>query len=166
MNVLDTAVSKAKEVAAQALSQAPAEPRSHAITIRAPRTDVAELFADARRLSVIFGDVADVEETAPERQRWTFTAGGEPQWDCAVATGPSSVEFADLRPDSELRITLSLRDAPNDWGTEVIARVSAPAPGALAGPAINTALYRARALLQTGEVPTIAHNPSHRPSPR
>ena len=142
MNVLDTAVSKAKEIAAQALSPSPAEPRSHAITMRAPRTAVAELFADARRLSVIFGDVADVEETAPERQRWTFTAGDEqqPAWDCAVATGPSSVEFADLRPDSELRVTLSLRDAPIDWGTEVVARVSAPAPGALAGPAIYTAL--------------------------
>jgi uncharacterized membrane protein len=168
MNVLDAAVSKAKEIAAQALSHSAVEPTSQSITIGAPRAEVAELFADASRLSVIFGEVADVEETAPQRQRWTFTVvdDQQPVWECVVTVGESTVEFADLQPDSELRIVLHLREAPQERGTEVIARVSTPAPGALAGPAIYTALYRARALLQTGEVPTIAQNPSHRRSPR
>ncbi|MCW2552947.1 MAG: putative integral rane protein [Mycobacterium sp.] len=50
--------------------------------------------------------------------------------------------------------------------TEVIARVSSPAPGALTGALTFKALYRARALLMTGEMPTIRYNPSARDSDR
>jgi hypothetical protein len=63
-------------------------------------------------------------------------------------------------------IVLEFGDAPQDRGTEVIARVSSPAPGVLTGPLAFKALYRARALLMTGEVPTIKSNPSARDADR
>jgi hypothetical protein len=48
----------------------------------------------------------------------------------------------------------------------VTLRVEAPAPRLLSGAAAFKVLYRLRALMQTGEVPTIKSNPSARASAR
>lgn len=166
MNVIETAKERAREVAAKVLHQNESESRSQSITIAAPRRGIVELFQDAERLSVVFGDIADVEHLGPHRLRWTFTGAQRAVWECVVTADENRVEFTDVQPDSAARVVLELRDATPDRGTEIVARVSAPAPGLLTGPLTYKALYRARALLQTGEVPTLHHNPSARTSDR
>jgi hypothetical protein len=143
--------------------------RIQAITIARPRSEVAKFFQDGERLSEVFGDAAEVRSTGPGRLRWTFTLYGSdgPDWECVVVVeDDTSVRFVDSNPDRSAGIVLDFRDAPLDRGTEVIARVTSPAPGALSGALTFKALYRARALLMTGEVPTIKHNPSARASDR
>lgn len=177
MNVIDSAIDSAKEhakeLAAKILHSSDPQKHSQAITIGRPRAVVAEFFQDPAALSQVLGDIADVESIGSHRLRWTFAGQDHDtaRWECVVseenATGENHVvRFGDVRPESTYEITLHLRDAPAERGTEVIARVSDPAPGLLAGPLIFKALYRARALLQTGEVPTISHNPSARRSDR
>lgn len=144
------------------------ESRIQAVTIGRPRSEVVSRLQDADVLSAVFGDIAEVRYSGPNRMSWTFAddANG-PEWDCVVTVEDDSrLRFVDVNPDRDTGVVLEFRDAPQDQGTEVIARVSSPAPGALTGPLIFKALYRARALLMTGEVPTIKFNPSARESAR
>ena len=116
-----------------------------AITIAKPRNEVVGSFADADFLSQVFGDIADGADVAsdgPDRLRWTFGS------------------------DANAAVALDFRDAPQGRGTEVIATATSPAPGTLSGALTFKALYRARALLMTGEVPTIKFNSSARDSDR
>ena len=173
MNVVETAREQVKQLVekvGEKVGEAVAtESRLQAITIPRPRRDVVQLFQDAARLSEIFGDVAEVESTGPGRMRWTFVLNDRrgPAWDCVVMLeDETQLRFVDAKPDQPAGIVLEFRDAPQDRGTEVIAKVSSPAPGALSGPLAFKALYRARALLVTGEVPTIEYNPSARDSKR
>ena len=86
------------------------------------------------------------------------------EWNCVVSSEEGErLRFVDVNPESEMGIVLEFRDAPQHRGTEVIGRINAAAPGALTGPLLFKALYRARALLMTGELPTIKYNPSARP---
>jgi uncharacterized membrane protein len=168
VNVIDSAKEHAKGLASKVMHTAEHEPSSQSLTIGGSKHAVTELFQDAGRLSQVLGDLADVENTGPRRQRWVFAGDDDEQtvWECVVAADEQTIEFVDVQPDSAHRIVLELSDAPQDRGTEVIARVSSPAPGLLTGPLLFKALYRARALLQTGEVPTIEQNPSARTTNR
>ena len=72
-----------------------------------------------------------------------------------------------LVPQTErLTFIVAFRPAPNHLGTELSLRLKTPAPDLLTGALAFKILYRCRALLQTGEVPTIRSNPSARPSAR
>ncbi|MCG7594173.1 hypothetical protein ACXYX3_00300 [Mycobacterium sp. C3-094] len=136
-----------------------------AVTIGRPRQEVVRVFTDPGLLSVVFGDVADVESVGADRLRFAFGTDG-PAWECVVDVHDDQVRFVDVHPDGATQMVLMFRDAPGERGTEVIARLSSPGPGTLTGALTFKALYRARALLTTGEVPTIARNPSARPSAR
>lgn len=145
------------------------ESRVQAVTIGRPRSEVVTMLRDADTLSTVFGDVAEVCQTGTDRMSWTFGSddASGPEWDCVVAAEDDvRLRYVDVNPESDIGVVLEFRDAPQDQGTEVIARVSSPAPGALTGPLVFKALYRARALLMTGEVPTIKFNPSARESAR
>jgi uncharacterized membrane protein len=159
----------AEKVADKVLDTATTESKVQAVTIGRPRHEVLALFQDPNRLSEVFGDIADVSSTGPQRLRWKFALDGSdlPEWECLVITeGDDRLRFVDADRDSNTGIVIDFRDAPRDRGTEVIARVSSPAPGALSGVLTFKALYRARALVLTGEVPTIKYNPSARDSDR
>jgi hypothetical protein len=172
MNVVDTAKEQVKHIAEKVIDKVhpdTAESRIQAITINRSRHDVVRFFQEADRLSEIFGDVAEVHSIGPDRLRWKFVLYGSdgPDWECVIADEDDiGLRFVDVNPEKSAEIVLHMRDAPQDRGTEVIGRVSSPAPGALTGPLLFKALYRARALLMTGEVPTIKHNPSARRSER
>lgn len=143
--------------------------RTQAITIGRSREEVMALFQDVDRLSVIFGDLVEVAATSPDRMRWKFLPhnGAKTEWECAVVTEDEHrIRFVDVYPNRHAGIVLDFRDAPQSRGTEVIDAVGAPAPGALTGALAFKALYRARALLMTDEVPTIKRNPSARESDR
>lgn len=60
---------------------------------------------------------------------------------------------------------VTFRPAPQDLGSEVTLELELDGPDLAAGAAAHKALRRAKALAETGEVPTLAHNPSarHRP---
>ncbi|KWX26087.1 hypothetical protein AFM11_02255 [Mycolicibacterium wolinskyi] len=171
MNVVDTAKQQAKQLAHKVVEKVgekvTADSRVQAITIARPRAEVLDLFQDPERLSRIFGDIADVTDAGADRLRWTFAGDDGPVWDCVVSReGDNRLRYVDVNPERAAGLTLDFSDAPGDRGTEVVARVTAPGPGALTGVLTFKALYRARALLQTGEVPTIARNPSARDSSR
>jgi hypothetical protein len=109
--------------------------------------------------------VADVHRLSADRLRWTFLLDGHDgaDWDCVVIVEDDMrLRYVDVHPEKDTGIVLDFRDASQDRGTEVIAHVSSPAPGALTGTVVFKALYRARSLLLTGEVPTIEFNPSAR----
>ncbi|KUI22703.1 hypothetical protein AU193_10355 [Mycobacterium sp. GA-1285] len=169
MNVVDTAKAQVKQVIGKVTEKvtdaATTESHIQAITIGRPRREVIDLFRDPIGLSQVFGDIAEVHEAGHDRLRWTFADG--PAWDCVVSLEDEArLRYVDVNPEKDTGVTLVFRDAPQDRGTEVIGKASAPAPGALTGPLLFKVLYRARALLQTAEVPTIKHNPSARDSQR
>jgi uncharacterized membrane protein len=172
MSVVDSAKAQVKQIVEKVTEKVTesvsSDSKIQAVTIDRPRRDVVAAFSDAAFLTQVFGDIADVHNAGPERLRWTFALdGGGPAWDCVVATeGDDRLRFVDVNPDRDAGIDLRFREAPQHRGTEVIARVTSPAPGALTGALTFKALYRARALLLTGEVPTIKENPSARDSDR
>lgn len=170
MSVVDKAREQAKHLVAKVADKVTEATTTdspvQAVTIGKPRQEVVALFTDPERLSVVFGDVADVESIGADRLRFTFGSDDGPVWECVVSSDDDQVRFVDVHPDGAAQVVLTLRDAPGERGTEVVARLSTPGPGALTGALTFKVLYRARALLLTGEVPTIAHNPSARPSAR
>jgi uncharacterized membrane protein len=173
MNVLDTAKEQVRHLAEIITDRAgDAVTRGsamHAITIGRPKPEVVALFRDPERLSQIFGDVAEVHGVGSDRLHWAFTSNDKKGlgWDCVVILEDETrLRFVDVDPERSAGIELEFRDAPQGRGTEVIARVVSPSPGMLSGSLTFKALYRARALLMTGEIPTIEHNPSARDSDR
>ncbi|MDF2828292.1 MAG: hypothetical protein K0R01_1575 [Mycobacterium sp.] len=175
MNVVDNVKEQLKHVAEKVAERvadaATTESRVQAVTIGRPRHQVMDFLRDPGHLSQIFGDIAVVEGAGVDRLRFEFAGDGSGdkagEWNCVVSSEEGErLRFVDVNPESEMGIVLDFRDAPQHRGTEVIGRINAAAPGALTGPLLFKALYRARALLMTGELPTIKYNPSARPSDR
>lgn len=171
MNVVDTAVERVKHLAEKVTEKVTdavtTDSRVQAITIARPRAEVMAFFQESELLSQVLGDIASVQDAGPDRLRWTFSGDDGPAWDCVISRdGENRLRFLDVNPDRPAGLTLDFSDAQQDRGTEVVARVRAPGPGALTGLLLYKILYRARALMQTGEVPTLRHNPSARASAR
>lgn len=174
MNVVDAAKDGLKHLAEKVaekvvdLDMATRDSHTQAVTIARPRSDVVRLFQDAELLAEVVGDFAEVHSTGQGRLHWTFRYdGGGPAWDCEIEVdGDTRLRYVDVNPERTAELTLDFRDAPQDRGTEVIARVSSPVPGVLTGALAYKILYCARAVLQTGEAPTLKHNPSARNSQR
>lgn len=171
MNVVDTAVERVKHLAEKVTEKVvdatTTDSRVQAVTIARPRSEVMAFFQEHEQLSQVLGDIIAVHDAGPDRLRWCFSGDDGPAWDCVVSRdGENRLRFVDVNTDRPAGLTLDFSDAPQDRGTEVVARVSAPAPGALTGLMLYKILYRARALIQTGEVPTLRHNPSARASAR
>ena len=167
MNVVDTAKEQVKSLVgkvAEKVGEATPDSRVQAITIARPRRDVIRLFQDAELLAEVFGDFAEVHSAGDGRLRWTFPIDGSgPAWDCIIAVDDDTrLRYVDVNPERSTEIILDFRDAPQNRGTEVLAHVSSPAPGAFTGALAFKGLYRARAVLQTGEAPTLKSNPSAR----
>ncbi|MGE2731786.1 hypothetical protein ACQI4F_20115 [Mycolicibacterium vaccae] len=168
MNVVDAAKKQVKNLAERvtdlAAEVAPTnESRVQAVTVARPRAEVIRLFQDAERLAEVVRDFAGLHSAGEGRMRWTFRGDEGPTWDCVVTVEDGTrVRYVDVNPNHSEEFYLDFRDAPQGRGTEVIARLSSPAPGALTGLLVYKTLYRARALLQTGEVPTLSATPAAR----
>lgn len=147
---------------------------SQTVTIARPRAEVEQFWRAPGNLSDVLGDVAEVASPAPSIYEWTLHAGadGRTTWKTTLREDEGHFRFVgaddqDAPSGSRgLEIELSFREAPRDLGTEVTMRAKTPLPDLLTGAGMFTALYRARARLQTGEMPTLAHNPSARSSAR
>ncbi|MCV7432909.1 hypothetical protein [Mycolicibacterium bacteremicum] len=169
MALLENAKEQARQLVEKVAGSAGHKSTVQAVTIGRPRDAVVAALSDPVALSTVFGEIAEVASIGPNRLRWTFPgrdADDDPSWECVVTADGDGVKYTDVKPDSSLELVVALREAPQAMGTEVIGRISAPAPGVLTGPLLYKALYRFRALLLTGEIPTIARNPSARDSQR
>jgi uncharacterized membrane protein len=135
-----------------------------ALTIEQPRAAVEEFWRDPDNLSRVFDGFADVRSTAPDRYEWTAPPDdADPaRWESVLLTEQDGLQFVDAVDPERARIELEFADAPRGRGTEVHISATAPMPRQLTGAAIFAVLYRARALMQTGEVPTLDRNPSGR----
>lgn len=131
------------------------------MTMARPRDEVRRFWRDPDNLSAVLQGIAQVREAGPDRLEWTFEQLGDDalRWETDVVDDADELRFTG---EHDEKIRLRFADAPHDLGTEVTVRTTSPAPGLLTGAAAFTALYRARALLQTGEMPTLEHNPSGR----
>lgn len=146
---------------------------SQTMTIGRPRTEVEQFWRDPQRLSEVLGGIAEVRSPAPSRYEWTLRPGADDsvKWTTTLVQEEDGLRFTGTRDDGSRteggpQIQLTFRDASRGLGTEVTIRARTPIPDILTGAAAFTALYRARALLQTGEMPTLEHNPSSRASTR
>jgi uncharacterized membrane protein len=170
---LDTAVGSAKnqlrQVAGAVVNRTGHREQAQSVTISSDRETVQQLFQEPARLSQVLGDIAEVQHSGGDDEfRWVFTQGplDGTSWDSRLVADSGRLRFVSASQDGGTELVLDFSEAPQSLGTEVTLRVKSAVPALLSGALAFKALYRARALLQTGEIPTIRKNPSARKSAR
>lgn len=164
MSYVETAKSRAAGLAGRVAEMLPHRATAQTVTIACPVEPVARFWRDPAQLSMVLGDVASVDADGQDRYLWHLLQGPAVVWESELVEEPDGLRFVGVGDGSEFSV--SYRPAPHDLGTEVTLRVKTPVPGLLTGAAAYQVLYRLRALLQTGEIPTIVSNPSARRSAR
>ena len=174
---LDTMLSTAKDqlrhVAGAVVDRTGHREQSQSITIgcvKNPSSSHSKIPAGCRRCSATsqrFGRRPPITGCAGYFCKAHWTLDGT-TWQSLLIADTGRLRFVDAKQNGGIgnEITLDFSDAARGMGTEVTLRVKSPVPGLLSGALAYKALYRARALLQTGEVPTIRKNPSARESAR
>ncbi|MET9029990.1 SRPBCC family protein [Nocardia sp. NPDC004168] len=171
MHYIDDTKHLLSDLVGRVIESATSYSGSQTVTIARPRAEVEQFWRDPTSLSEVLGDVAEVRSPAPSTYEWRLYAGadGHTTWKTTLREEDGHFRFvgsADQDAGQGLEIELTFREAPRNLGTEVTMRARTPLPDLLTGAGMFTALYRARARLQTGEMPTLAHNPSARSSAR
>lgn len=162
--VLDPIKGAVKGAAKKIVDMQPRRAAGQTVTIACPLERIEQFWRDPNQLSVVLGDIAEVDQAGRDRYRWRLIGQPEVVWESELIPEPEGVRFVGTGDGNQ--IAVGYRPAPRDLGTEVTLHVEAPAPALLSGAAVFTVLYRLRALMQTGEVPTIKSNPSARKSAR
>lgn len=149
------------------------------ITINGSPADLYRYWRDPHYLAHVLGDAVTVRQDGPALEHWVVRAplGREVTFDAEyLEDRPGEVIRWRTRPGADVPHdgTLRFRPAPGDWGTEVHLRVSYDPPGGILGDAAaklfngvpdtlaGRTLRRFKSLVETGELPTLAHNPSGR----
>ncbi|MEV0355174.1 hypothetical protein AB0H71_03835 [Nocardia sp. NPDC050697] len=140
--------------------------RTQAITIERPRAEVERFWHDPEQLSRVLGTVGEVRPRGSDGYTWVLHGERDVEWETTLGTDAEGLRFSTADDPDGPHIRLTFAEAPGGRGTEVLARVAAPAPGILTDAAVFKVLYRARALLQTGEIPTLQPQPAARDSAR
>ncbi|MFC8042984.1 hypothetical protein [Nocardia sp. NPDC057353] len=140
--------------------------RTQAITIERPRAEVERFWHDPEQLSRVLGTVGEVRPRGSDGYTWVLHADPDVEWETTLSTDADGLRFSTADDPDGPHIRLTFAEAPADRGTEVTALVAAPAPGILTDAAVFKVLYRARALLQTGEIPTLQPQPAARDADR
>ncbi len=167
--------SKQHETGASA--DAPEVERS--ITIGKPADELYRFWREPKKLSQILGDFVEVTEVSKDRTHWLVRGpfALRMEWDTQVVEDRpgeilrwESLEGADLPNEG----SVCFRPAPGDWGTEAMLRFRFDPPGGALGnkaakrlsivPRLlaDKVLRRFKSLAETGEIPTLEHNPSAR----
>ena len=121
------------------------------LTVAAPLPVLAELWSDEAVLARILAEP------------WTGTPRGFRAE--VLERGERRVAFRGRPADAdapELTGVVTLAPGRPDLGTLVTLQLDSAAPALALGAAAHKALRRAKALAETGEIPTLAHNPSGR----
>ncbi|OBA57756.1 hypothetical protein A5647_22695 [Mycobacterium sp. 1100029.7] len=164
MSYLNAVKDHAVGIAGKVVERLPRREKAQTVTIAAPRERIEQFWRDPDQLSRVLGEVAEVDVTGPDRYRWRLLPGPDIAWESELVVAPDGIRFVGIADGNEL--VVSYKAAPHDLGTEVTLHAKSPAPGLLSGAVAYKVLYRLRALLQTGELPTLRSNPSARASAR
>ncbi|WP_280435232.1 hypothetical protein [Nocardia carnea] len=164
MHYLDKAKQELTTLVGRAAGSVSRGSSSQTLTMQCSRAAAEQLWRTPEDLSQVFRGTAEVRSTAADRYAWTVERPGEAplSWESTLVTTDSGLRFVDASDTDLVQIELEFAAAPHESGTEVRISGRAPLPEQLTGAALFTVLYRARALLQTGEVPTLERNPSAR----
>jgi uncharacterized membrane protein len=143
--------------------------RLQTVTINRSREEIDQFWRDPEQLSLVLGHIATVRSPEDGVFVWMLSAGppGTQTWRTRLLASDHGLRFVADSADTDgtgdrAEVVVTYRPAPNDLGTEVTLEAATPFPDFLTGSALFAILYRTRALLQTGEVPTLSHNPSAR----
>jgi uncharacterized membrane protein len=152
---------------------------ARAMTIAKSADDLYRLWHEPQVLSRIMGHFAEVTATGAGRTHWVARAprGQRLEWDAQVVEDRPG-ELIHWKSVGDTRIpnegTVRFRPAPGNRGTEVILRFRFHPPGGALGetaarllrivPSMlaEKALRRFKSLVETGEIPTTAHQPAAR----
>lgn len=162
MSYVESAKRQVLGVVTRIIDISPRHAKAQTVTIGCPVSRIDQFWRDPEQLSMVLGDIAEVEAAGQGRYRWRLSAEPDMAWESSLVTESGSVRF--VGNDNE--IVVRYRPAPHELGTEVTLCLKTPVPALLSGAAAFKILYRLRALMQTGEVPTIQSNPSARESAR
>ncbi|WP_280398591.1 hypothetical protein [Nocardia carnea] len=167
MQYLDKAKHELAALAGRALGAASGGSASQALTVKCSRASAEQFWRRPEQLSQVFGGLAEVRPTAADRYEWAVRPPGAEAvtWESVLVAADDGLRFVDPDDPDLVQLELAFADAPQGAGTEMRISGRAPLPEQLTGAALFTVLYRARALLQTGEIPTLEHNPSARSRP-
>ena len=108
--------------------------------------------------------IADVAVSV-DRIRWTLPAPLTQTFETLVEkTRPGEVlTWTNIDPQgAPFSGSVTFSNAPAQLGSEVALRLFSTLPSVAAGPALVLALRRFKSLVETGEVPSLEHNPSGR----
>lgn len=176
LNVVDgvagDAVARGEAIAGIVLSRFSRTGKPVTVTISRPRAEVEQLWRDGAKLSQILGEVGDVTQPGPNRYRWTVHGPGDRDvvWESQLIESNDRLRFANIGEDGPEKTTpevsVAFHDAPGDLGTEMTLSLQLPAPAVVLHGAAFKVAYRVRALLQTGEIPTLTPTPAARPGNR
>ncbi|WP_406815326.1 hypothetical protein [Mycobacterium sp. M23085] len=162
MSYVEFAKKQVLGVVNKVIDSAPRHARAQTVTIACPLERIERFWRDAGELSVVLGDIAEVDAVGRDRYRWRLSSEPDVAWESTLVTETDGVRFV----GNGNQIVVRYRPAPRELGTEVTLGLKSPAPALLSGAVAFKVLYRLRALMQTGEVPTLKSNPSARKSAR
>ncbi|GHO69764.1 hypothetical protein KSC_086560 [Ktedonobacter sp. SOSP1-52] len=149
------------------------------ITIQRPAEELYRLWSDPSTLSKIMGDSVEVTRGTGDHMHWRVSLPLERhlEWEThTVENQPGrllrwqSLEGAPISNDG----MVSFHPAPADWGTVATLRFRFDTPGGSIGSGVihtlgimpdmivEKALRRFKSLAETGEIPTLEHNPAAR----
>jgi uncharacterized membrane protein len=151
------------------------------ITIEKPANELYRFWREPQNLSQIMGNFAQVTEMSDNQMHWLVRGpfGRNMEWDTRmVEERPGEfLHWKSLEGTSVYNEgSLTFRPAPRDWGTEVILHLRFDPPGGVldnlaaqrggivSRVVVEKALRRFKSLTETGEIPTLEHNPSARVS--
>jgi uncharacterized membrane protein len=176
LNVVDgvagNVVTRGEAIAGIVLSRFSRTGKPVTVTISRPRAEVEQVWRDGAKLSQILGEVADVTQPGPNRYQWTVHGPGDRDvvWESELIESNDRLRFATTGEGGSAttmpEVWVAFHDAPGDLGTELTLSLRLPAPAVVLQGATFKVAYRARALLQTGEIPTLTPTPAARPGNR
>jgi uncharacterized membrane protein len=152
---------------------------SRSITIGKPAAELYRAWRDPETLAKVMSPFAELVATEGTRQHWRLAVPGLPHlaWNARIVEerDGSLLRWAST-PASRIgnEGTVEFRPAPGDRGTEVrlhirfdppggsLGRAAARALAMLPKMAVEKALRAFKSLIETGEIPTLAHNPAAR----
>lgn len=129
----------------------------------ATAVDVLTALEDPAVLSRLLGELGSVDPREGG-QRWSFAAGEGHDalvWDTALVRRADGLRHEGAG-GSTGSLDVATAPAPRDHGLEVRLVADLPLPRLATGAAAFTLLYRLRALLVSGEVPTLRPQPTTR----
>jgi uncharacterized membrane protein len=152
---------------------------SRSLTIDANPDELLEAWCDPAVQQQVLGDLAELTAGDRNQMRWQVRLPG----DRSVQVASELVEcqpgvmahYRSTAPhDIEMDLVFAVEPAPADFGTEATVKIECAVPGGtlasaaakLLGSApemlVGRALRRLKALIETGEIPTLESNPSAR----